>query len=221
MKTILYQMAHSPFCIPISQALLASSVPFETIEVPNWDRSEILTLTKGSYYTVPLLVDDGRVIYESGTDTQDVARYVDSKWARGRLFPPAIEAVHLCTIEFLENELEARTFKLADIHYIPAIKNMVHRGMVIRHKERKFGRGCIDAWQRDATSIRAEADQLLARFETTFSERAFLFGDVPVYADFLLFGVLGNLTHKGWNQLSSKQSALAVWQSRISNFRWQ
>jgi glutathione S-transferase len=219
MKTILYELAHSPFCIPIAQMLRAARVEFERREVPNWDRGLILRLTKGAYYAVPVLQHGGRVVFESGTDTQDVAHYVDKTWFGARLFPEAIEAPHACTIEFLENEVEARTFKLVDIHWIPTVKDLVHRGMVIRHKERRFGRGCVDAWRHDAKKIRAELDQLLVRFETTLRNRPFLFGDAPVYADFLLFGVLGNLTFKAWNRLSSKQRATAAWQARLENWR--
>jgi glutathione S-transferase len=212
-------MAHSPFCIPIAQMLRAAGAEFETREVPNWDRSELLRLTDGAYYAVPLLQHDGRLVYESGADTQDVAHFVDSTWFGGRLFPPDIEAPHLCVIEFLENELEARTFKLVDIHWIPAIADVAHRGMVIRHKERKFGRGCVDAWRRDAVKIRTELDALLVRFETTLQQRPFLFGGAPVYADFLLFGVLGNLTFNGWNQLAPFQKAISGWRDRLSTWR--
>lgn len=218
MKAILYELKHSPFCISIAQMLRAAGVPFQSRQVPNWDRGEILRLTKGAYYAVPVLRHGRRVVFESGTDTQDVAHYVDDTWFGGRLFPAAIEAPHACTIEFLENEVEARTFKLVDIHWIPAVKDLVHRGMVIRHKERKFGRGCVDDWRRDAKKIRAELDQLLVRFETTLRQQTFLFGDAPVSADFLLFGVLGNLTFKGWNRLSAKQRAIAAWRERLAKW---
>lgn len=218
-NTILHQLAHSPFCIPIAQALRAAGAEFETREVPNWDRSELLRLTGGAYYAVPVLQHGGRIIFESGTDTQDVARFVDDTWFGGRLFPADIEAAHLCVIEFLENEVEARTFKLVDIHWIPTIPDVAHRGMVIRHKERKFGRGCVDAWRRDAVQIRAELDALLVRFEMTLQRRSFLFGDTPVYADFLLFGVLGNLTFNGWNQLAPAQKAIAEWRDLLAGWR--
>ncbi len=215
MKTILHELKHSPFCIPIAQMLRAAGVEFESREVPNWDRSELLRLTNGAYYAVPLLEHGGRLFYESGTDTQDVAQFVDRTWFHGRLFPEAIEAAHQCMIEFLENEVEARTFKLVDIHWIPAIPDVAHRGMVIRHKERKFGRGCVDAWRRDAKEIRAELDHLLVRFEKTLRHQPFLFGSEPVYADFLLFGVLGNLLFNGWNHLSREQHSIAAWRERL------
>jgi len=219
MKTILHELAHSPFCIPIAQMLRAAGVAFESREVPNWDRSELLRLTDGSYYAVPLLQHGERLVFESGSDTQDVAQYVDRNWFGGRLFPGAIEAAHQCVIEFLENEVEARTFKLVDIHWIPAIPDVAHRGMVIRHKERSFGRGCVAAWRRDASVIRAELDRLLVRFEKTLRHQPFIFGDVPVYADFLLFGVLGNLMFKDWNHLSPEQGGIAAWHERLAAWR--
>jgi glutathione S-transferase len=219
MKTILHELVHSPFCIPIAQALRAAGVAYESREVPNWDRSELLRLTEGAYYAVPLLQHGARMVFESGADTQDVAQYVDRTWFGGRLFPEALEAAHQCVIEFLENEVESRTFKLVDIHWIPAVPDVAHRGMVVRHKERKFGRGCVDAWRRDAMAIRAELDQLLVRFEKTLQRQPFLFGATPVYADFLLFGVLGNLTFKDWNRLSPAQGAIAAWRDRLAAWR--
>lgn len=220
MSVTLFEMAHSPFCIPIAQALTACGVGFERREVPNWDRSELLRLTDGAYYAVPVLEHDGRVIYESRADSQDVAQYVDRTFARGNLFPPRLDGLQAIVIDFLENEVESLTFKLADIHYIPAIPDVAARGMTVRHKERRFGRGCVEQWQRDAEVIRVQADALLARFETTLRHSPFLFGDTPVFSDFLLFGIIGNFTFHGWNELSPAQAALRKWCAVMSAHRF-
>ena len=219
MSVTLYEMAHSPFCIPIAQAMTACGVAFERREIPNWDRRELLRLTDGAYYSVPVLEHDGGVIYETRAESQDVARYVDATFARGALFPAALEGMQAIVIDFLENEVESLTFKLADIHYVPAIQDVAARGMTVRHKERKFGRGCIDEWRRDATATRAEGDRLLERFETTLLHSPFLFGDTPLYSDFLLFGIIGNLTYRGWNELSAAQPALKKWCGVMRDFR--
>ena len=220
MSIILHEMAHSPFCIPISQALTACGVAFERKEVPNWDRSELLRLTDGAYYSVPVLQHGERIIYESSGDSQDIARYVDTTFARGVLFPAALDGLQAIVIDFLENEVEGRTFKLVDIHYVAAISDVVGRGMTVRHKERKFGRGCIEQWRANAATIRAEADALLARFETTLLHSPFLFSDTPVYSDYLLFGIIGNLTYRGWNELSTAQPALKKWCGVMREFRF-
>ena len=220
MSVTLYELAHSPFCIPIAQAFTACGVEFSRREIPNWDRSELLRLTDGAYYSVPVLLHDERIIYETRTDSQDVARYVDTTFAHGALFPLALDGLQAIVIDFLENEVESLTFKLADIHYVPGIPDVVARGMTVRHKERKFGRGCIEQWQRDEPAIRAQADALLARFETTLLHSPFLFGDSPVYSDFLLFGIIGNFTYHGWNGLSPEQRALGKWCGVMREFRF-
>lgn len=220
MSVTLYELAHSPFCIPIAQALTACGVEFERREIPNWDRAELLRLTNGAYYAVPVLQHDERVVFESDSDTQDVARYVDATFARGALFPPALDGLQAIVLDFLENEVESVTFKLADIHYVPGIADLVGRGMTVRHKERRFGRGCIEQWQRDEKVIRETADKLLARFETTLLHSPFLFGDTPVYSDFLLFGIIGNFTYRGWNELSPAQPALKKWCAIMRDFRF-
>ncbi len=220
MSVTLYEMAHSPFCIPIAQALRACGVDFGSHVIPNWDRSEILRLTGGAYYQVPVLVHDGRVIFESTGGSQDVPRYVDATFAGGRLFPARLDGMQALVIDFIESEVEDRTFKLVDPHWLQTIDDVAARGMVIRHKERKYGRGCVEQWQRDAAEIRAEADRLLERFEITLRHSPFLFGDAPVYADFLLFGILGNLTFRDYNRLGREQTALTAWVETMRAMRF-
>ena len=92
-KPIIYQLAYSPYCIPITQALSAVGQDFEIREVPNWDRGEILELTNGAYYQVPVIQFKDRIVYESGTDTLDVARFVDDEFGQTKLFPKKFEGL--------------------------------------------------------------------------------------------------------------------------------
>ncbi|HEY3900824.1 MAG TPA: glutathione S-transferase family protein [Chthoniobacter sp.] len=215
MPLTVYQLAYSPFCIPITAALTACGVEFTTREIPNWDRSELLRLTNGAYYQVPVLEHDGRIVTESGADSEDIAHYVDQHFAGGRLFPERLDGLQQIVIEFLSDEVEFQTFRLLDPHTLDKIEDPVARGLFLRHKERKFGRGCVEQWRRDAATIRAEADRLLARFEITLRHSPFLFGEAPVYGDFLLYGVLGNLTYGGHNRLNVAQRSLASWSERM------
>jgi glutathione S-transferase len=216
----LYEIAHSPFCIAIARALEALGVPFARVEVPAWDRGELGRLTQGRYYQVPVLVHGEQVVCESGGDSQDVARYVEAQFGRGRLFPAFAAGTQEILIEHLEDKVEDLTFKLVDPPYVDSIAEVGARTMVVRHKERKFGRGCVEAWRRDRDLLRAEADRLLARFERMLGRGPFLLGDTPVYADFSLYGIIGNLTYKGYNQLSPDQSLLQAWSRRLAAFRY-
>ena len=220
MSLTVYELEYSPFCIPITAALDSCGQPFERREIPNWDRSELLRLTNGAYYQVPVLVHDGRVVFESAADSEDVARYVDRHFAGGRLFLKHLDGLQQIVIEFLSDDVEFHTFRLLDPFTLDQITDPVARGLFLRHKERKFGRGCVEQWRRDAAEIRAQADRLLERFETTLRHSPFLFGLEPLYADFLLYGVLGNLTYRGHNPLHPDQSALAKFMSRIAGWRF-
>jgi glutathione S-transferase len=214
---ILYELAHSPFCIPVRRILEAARVPYERVEVPNHDRSVLLRLTGGAYYQVPVLDDDGRILHESGPDTQDVARHLDSNVCDGRLFPARCDGWQSIVLPHLENEVEGATFPLCDIHYVPAIPDVAARGMVIRHKERKFGRGCLDQWRASRDALWAAAVAKLAPFDRITAHTPFLAGEAPVYADFLLFGILGNLTYKGWNPFPPLDN-LRAWHARVEGF---
>jgi glutathione S-transferase len=215
MSLTVYQMAYSPFCIPITAALRACGVEFATREIPNWDRSELLRLTNGTYYQVPVLDHDGRIVIESSAGSEDIAHYVDQHFAGGRLFPERLDGLQQIVTEFLSDDVEFQTFRLLDPHTLDQIADPVARGLFLRHKERKFGRGCVEQWRREAAAIRAEADRLLERFEITLRHSPFLFGEAPVYSDFLLLGVLGNLTYGGHNRLHPQQAALSAWLERM------
>jgi glutathione S-transferase len=220
MSLSIYQFAHSPYCLPITRALEALGVPHEIQNISNADRREIIALTNGAYYQVPVLEHDGRVIFESGTDTLDVAHYVDEHFANGRLFPAEHEGFQRLIITHLEDDVEGVTFRLVDPPYIARIGDVIERTMIIRHKERKFGRGCVDDWAARREELTRRAQELLEPYELTLGHRTFLFGDTPIYADFALFGILGNLTYQDYNSLPEGFSALAEWFKRIQQFRF-
>jgi glutathione S-transferase len=216
----LYQFEHSPFCIPFPAIFKSLGLRLRVVDVPYWDRSRIIKLTGGAYYQAPVIEDGKTVVYESRPDSQDVARYVDTHFAGGRLFPAPLDGLQSIIIAYLENDVEGVTFKLVDPKYIAAIPDLVQRTMVIRHKERKFGRGCIEQWKKEAPQLRAEAVRVLQPFEDTFRHMDFIFGGEPVYADFLLFGIIGNLTFRKYNSIPPGLKALAAWEKRMHAFRF-
>ena len=214
----LFDLPHSPFCLPIKRALEALKVPFAVEDVPNWDRRKIIEASGGAYYGVPMLVQDGRPIYESGADTQDIASYLDKTFAGGKLFPAEFEGLHDIVIRYLENEVEDATFRATDSFYVDSITDPVGRVMTLRHKERKFGRGCIDSWKSQRAELRANAATHFARFDARLKHQTYLFGSQPIYADFLLWGIIGNYTWKHWNELPNDLSALTNWCARMDAF---
>jgi glutathione S-transferase len=55
-------------------------------------------------------------------------------------------------------------------------------------KERKYGRGCVEQWERTAGELTAQARALLAPTVATLSRQRFLFGDRATLADAALYG---------------------------------
>ena len=200
----LLEMKHSPYCIPIVRMLEGCRVPFTRREIPNWDRREIGRLTGGNYYQVPVLLDGTSVVHDQPDDPYRVARHADAKHCGGRFFPAAWGGVQEILIGVFEDRFEGVGFKLCDIHYVPSIRDDGERAMVVRHKERRFGVGCLEAL----------IEPLDARFQST----PFLLGDQPLFADFALYGVLGNYTFNGWNALPPRLEGVTGWFDRMS--RW-
>jgi glutathione S-transferase len=219
--TTLYQLEHSPFCIPVAAIFKALNQPLQTVNISNANRAQIIRLTDGTYYQVPVLADGKRVVFESSPESQDVARYIDGKFAGGRLFPKPLDGLQAIVIAYLENDVEGVTFKLTDAKYFADIKDVVERTLIIRHKERKFGRGCVAQWKKEAPQLRVQAEKVLAPFDKTLQHSKFLFGEAPVYADFLLLGIIGNLTWHKYNSLPPRLKSLAAWEKRIRAFSFK
>ena len=83
MNLILHELKHSPFCIPVRRILDAYGVPFECLEVSNWDRRKLACLTEGNYYQVPVIEHGDNIVYETESDPLAVAHYLDSNFANG------------------------------------------------------------------------------------------------------------------------------------------
>src|SRR3954469_3690858 len=150
----LIQFPWSPFCILIRRILEFSGTSFKIVNIPNGDRSLVWRMTRERYYGVPIIRDGRNVIFETDNDSQVIAKYLDDKLKLG-LFPRELEGLQSILWRAIENEIEDLGFRLNDIYW----KEMVptsDRLTFLRHKERKFGRGCIDQWRTQQKTMLAE-----------------------------------------------------------------
>lgn len=219
----LYQMPHSPFCIPVRLILKAVSIPFHIRNVSSGNRAELITLTDGDYYQVPVILDERaerRLVYESGAYSQDVARYLDEEFVGGRLFPSKFEGIQDVILHHLEEDVEGLTFRIQDPFYIDTEKDLVERVMMIRHKERKFGKGCVEKWRNDRNEMLHEAVRLLLPYEKMLRHSEFLLGADPVYCDYLLAGILGNITYGGHNSLPDDIPLLREFNAKLEAYNY-
>ncbi len=213
----LVQFAWSPFCIVQRRILEFSGASFKIINIPSSDRSLVWKLTKERYYGVPIIRDGKNVLFETDDNSQVIAKYLDSKLSLG-LFPAELEGVQSILWRFIENEVEGATFRLNDIYwqeFVPKAEQ-VHS---LRHKERKFGRGCVDQWRAQQSDWLRRLEDSLLPFEEMLAHKNFLLGDRPHFVDFDLWGMLGNFLFSGHYQLPKSRPQIRQWHRRMASLK--
>ena len=101
----LIQFPWSPFCIVHRRMLEFSGAKFKITNLPSHvDRNLVWQLTKEQYHAVPIIKDGAKVVFESGEETQDIARYIDAK-LKLDLFPARFEGQQSILWRYFENEV--------------------------------------------------------------------------------------------------------------------
>lgn len=212
----LIQFPWSPFCLVQRRLLEFSGVRFKITNLKlTGDRSPVWKLTKGRYYAVPVIRDGRNVVFETGEDSQVIGKYLDQKLGLG-LFPAELEGEQSILWRYIENEIEALTFRLNDAHYREFVSKPDQLSY-IRHKERKFGRGCLDQWQADRKKLQAQLTERLLPFEEMLAYRPFLLGVRPRFVDFDLLGMLDNFLYSGRYQLPARHPQIQKWYRRLAS----
>jgi glutathione S-transferase len=215
----LIQFPWSPFCIVQRRILEFSGGPFKITNIPSSDRSLVWRLTRQRYYGVPIIRDGKTVIFEVSDDSQVIAKYLDGK-LKLNLFPWEWEGVQSILWRYIENEIEGVCFRLNDIYWqkvVPPADQLPF----LRHKERKFGRGCIDQWRAQQKELLAQLEQKLIPFEEMLMYQPFLLGPRPRFVDFDLCGMLGNFLYSQHYRLPAAHSHLAQWHRRMARVQSQ
>jgi glutathione S-transferase len=213
----LIQLAYSPYCIVQRRILEFAGARFKLVNIPNSDRSAVWKLTKGRYYQVPILKDGKNVLFETGDNTQVVAKYLNAK-LRLDLFPRQWEGLQDLLWQYFENEIEGIGFKLNDIYYQENVPRSEFLPF-IRHKERKFGRGCLEAWKNQQEELWHGFEQKLLPCEEMLFTRPYLLDDQPRFVDFDLFGMIGNALYSGHYFLPKQYGKLQDWYNRMAKIK--
>ncbi len=214
----LVQFPWSPYCLVQKRILEYSGVPFKTTNIPPADRSLVWRKTRQRYYQVPILQDQRSVIFETNDNSQVIAKYLESKLQLG-LFPSACDGLQKIVWRYIENEIEAVTFKLNDAYYtefVPAEEQLCY----LRFKERKFGRGCLKLWLQQQKALLAELAEKLIPFEQMLRNQAFLLDAKPRFVDFDLWGMLGNFLYSGHYKLPKSLPRLKRWHGRMNTVKF-
>jgi len=214
----LIQFAWSPYCLAQRRILEYSGTVFKIVDVPPSDRSLVWRLTRKRYYQVPVIKDGKTVVFETDENSQVIAKYLESRLNLG-LFPRAWDGMQKIVWRYIENEVEALTFRLNDAYYrefVPLDEQL----MYLRFKERKFGRGCLDQWFQQQKQLLAELNDKLLPFEQMLAEHRFLLDEKPRFVDFDLWGMLANFQFSGHYKLPSGHPRLKSWFERMSKAKF-
>lgn len=180
----LYRFRYSPYARKVQLLLDLSGQKYELVEVPYQNRDELAALT-GGHVQVPVLVDDaGRVIIES----RDICQKLVATEPGKRLVPSPWEGPIWAYHDYVDGPLEDVLFRIASPAVRDAWATPGERGLYVFIKERKFGPGCVTAWEGDREGLLSKARHLLAPTLSTLQKQPFLFGDAPTLADCALYG---------------------------------
>jgi len=213
----LIQFPWSPFCIVQRRILEYTGTRFRIVNIPNTDRTLVWKLTRGRYYAVPIIKDGETVVFETDENSQVVAKYVEDRLGLG-LFPRDMEGVQSILWRCIESEVEGFGFKLNDIYWQEFVPKSEWCAFV-RHKERKFGHGCLALWRKQQQSLLDGLAASLLPFEQMLLGHAFLLGDRPRFVDFNLYGMLANFLYSGRYTLPAAHTRLAEWQGRMTRIK--
>jgi glutathione S-transferase len=196
----LIQFPWSPFCITLRRILERNKIPHRIRNInPESERSAVIRATKGRGYTVPCIVDGKRAVIDLTPFGQEVARYVDHRY-RLCLFPRDKEGIQLILAQYIENQLEDVGFRVNDSCVVPTLP-LVERVMLVRYKERKFGKGCIQLWTRDRAKLSRQFGELLKPMDNMLASSPCLLGERPLFVDYDLYGIVGNFLFSGHTKL--------------------
>lgn len=207
----LYRFRYSPYARKVQILLDLLGARYEVVEVPYSDRTEIATVT-GGYIHVPVLVDDDGTVV---TESREICKHLLRGEAGARLVPAPWEGPIWAYADFTDGPLEDPIFRLASPAVRDAWPSVSDRALYVLIKERKFGAGCVDAWERDRPKLLADAQRLLAPTLKTLAARPFLFGDAPTLADAGLYGLAKMIEEVDPALLASVAEPLAPFMRRV------
>ena len=210
----LIQFPWSPYCLVQRHLLKFSGTRHKITNIPPSDRALVWRLTKQRYYQVPVLRDGRQVLFETDDHSQVIAKYVDAKFELG-LFPAQWDGLQRVLWRYIENDVEGLAFKLNDAwfrQFVPETEQLPYR----RHKERRFGRGCLEQWKANQKPLLTDLTAALVPFEQMLAQRPFLLDERPRFVDFDLWGMLANFLYSNRYSIPAVHPKIRVWYRRMS-----
>lgn len=180
----LYRFEYSCYARKAQCVLDLMGAPYQVVDVPFGDRSELVELA-GDYVQVPVLVTwEGQVIKDSRNICLALTASPEGAW----LVPDALAGPIWAYADWCDGPFEDVMFRIATPQIRQTFPRAADRALFTFIKERKFGTGCVEQWERDHDALIARAQEMTQPTLRTLGKQPFLFGDAPSLADAALFG---------------------------------
>jgi len=179
----LHRFVYSPYARKVQRLLEVLAQPLRVVEVPYGNREELARLTDGWIYVPVVETPDGRVLTESRRICEELlARHAHT------LVPAGMEAAVWAYHDLVEGPIEDTLFRIASPRVRDAWTTAWERALYTLVKERRYGAGCVDAWDRERDTLLARARELLDPTARALAEHPWVLGDRPSFADIALYG---------------------------------
>jgi glutathione S-transferase len=211
----LFHFPWSTYSRKVQRCLELKGLAFELVHVPYMDRRELAGLT-GGYVQVPVLEDAGHVV----VDSPAITAYLDERYAPS-LRPGALAGPAMIFEQWADSTFEDVAFRIATPATMERL--VAHEGgradvagMYRFSKERKFGKGCIEAWRDGADKLGAQLAALSVPLVRALEAHPFLLGPAPTLADAAVWGPLASIEYvtPGW--VRARLAPLAAWYERVA-----
>lgn len=211
MKAKLYQFVSSPFCAKVRKILEYKGIEFETIEVDYVERKELL-VASGQMMVPALTLAGGETIVDSAR----IAARLEELYPEPTILPLTWRGQHLALAAYIDNQLEDALFKVAMPDELEHFRRVGPDRLAFYRliRERKYGAGFCDRMVREHEANWEEARRILAWFEESLTDRAFILGRIGL-ADFALYGQLYYLAFTGELKIPPDFPALRAFFGRI------
>ncbi len=209
----LYRFDYSCYARKVQMALDLLAKRYVVVDVPFGDRSELVAVT-GGYVQVPVLVDDAGVVR---VDSRTICTYLAESDGGRSLVPSPWEGPIWAYADWCDGPLEDVLFRLASPGLRVRFERAADRALFTFIKERKFGRGCVDEWARQAPALGQHARELLQPTVRTLEQQPFVFGARPTLADAALYGQWAMLAVADRALPAALSPVLSTWAARLED----
>jgi glutathione S-transferase len=185
----LFRFYYSPYARKVQMLLDLMGAKYELVDVKYADRRELARLTGGYIYVPVLLESDGTLTVES----RNICERLLTGEARRRLVPAPFDGPIWAYADFCDGQLEDTLFRIASPVVRDKWEDPGERALYVLIKERKFGAGCVDQWEKQQEELFARGRRLIGPSVATIERSPFVFGTEPTLADAALYGNLAML----------------------------